>query len=106
MDLFNTMYWAYEDGRYTDWGSVYPPLGFFILRLVNFVFAGGADGDPAYMRDNSLFVIAGVCLIYLLFLRFYYKSDIGEFFQELKNALFILRLYLVLPCFLPWRGGI
>lgn len=65
MDLFNALYWVYDDGRYTDWGSVYPPLSFFILRLVNFVFAGGGYGDPALMRDNSMFVIVGVCLIYL-----------------------------------------
>jgi len=33
MDLFNTMYWVYDDGRYTDWGSVYPPLGFFYFEV-------------------------------------------------------------------------
>jgi len=36
MDLFNTMYWAYYEGRYTDWGSVYPPLGFLFLKIINF----------------------------------------------------------------------
>ena len=66
MDLFNTMYWAYDDGRYTDWGSVYPPLGFLVLKFINFLFDGSRFGDPAYMRDNSILVIFGFGLIYLL----------------------------------------
>ena len=66
MDLFNTMYWVYDDGRYTDWGSVYPPLGFLVLKFINFLFDGSRFGDPAYMRDNSVFVIFGFGLIYLL----------------------------------------
>ncbi|MHB8741984.1 MAG: glycosyltransferase 87 family protein [Sulfuricaulis sp.] len=65
MDFFNPLYWAYDSGRYTDWGSVYPPLSFGILRLVNFVLAGGGYGDPDMMRDYSQSVIIGFCLLYL-----------------------------------------
>jgi len=65
MDFFNTLYWAYEEGRYSDWGSVYPPLGFIILRVINYIFAGPLFGDSELIRDNSQFVIAGICLIYL-----------------------------------------
>lgn len=66
MDLFNTMYWAYDDGRYTDWGSVYPPLGFLFLKVLNFVFDGSRYGDPGYLRENSAFVVFGFGLVYLL----------------------------------------
>jgi hypothetical protein len=66
MDLFHPMYWAYDDGRYTEWGSVYPPLSFLVLRFANFVFAGAGQGDSFLMRDNSPMVIAGFCLTYLL----------------------------------------
>ena len=64
MDLFNVLYWAYDDGRYTDWGSVYPPLNFLILKIANFVFTGGWYGDPANMRENSQLVIVGFCIMY------------------------------------------
>src|SRR3989338_5513952 len=64
MDLFNILYWANDDGRYTDWSSVYPPLSFLILRLISFVFAGGGHGTAAAMRDNFP-LVAGFFLIYL-----------------------------------------
>jgi len=64
MDLFNPMYWAYDSARYTEWGSVYPPLSFLILKLCNIVLLGaGPDGGPLAMRDNSPFVILGFCFI-------------------------------------------
>jgi hypothetical protein len=65
MDLFNTMYWAYDHGRYTEWGSVYPPLNFILLRILNFVSAGELSGEPEFMRDNSPLVITSFCLVYL-----------------------------------------
>lgn len=65
MDFFNVLYWAYDDGRYTEWGSVYPPINFIFMRFFNFVFAGSVFGDAVLMRENSQFVIAGICLIYL-----------------------------------------
>ncbi|QFY41377.1 DUF2029 domain-containing protein [Candidatus Methylospira mobilis] len=67
MDLFNPMYWAYDSGRYTEWGSVYPPLSFLVLKLINIALAGAApDGGPLAMRDDSPFVIAGFCFICLV----------------------------------------
>lgn len=59
MDLFNTMYWAYDDGRYTEWRSVYPPVAFLILRLANVILAGGWASDPFIMRANSPMVAVG-----------------------------------------------
>lgn len=64
MDLFNVLYWSYDDGRYTDWGSVYPPLNFVILRFVDFLFSGVGYGSPEFMRDNSQSVMMLVGFIY------------------------------------------
>lgn len=83
MDLFNPLYWAFDAGRYTDWGSVYPPLNFLILRVIHFVFAGGCPGDPELMRDNSPLVIAGICLIYLAIPAFMLKT---RHWREISNA--------------------
>ena len=67
MDFFNVLQWAYNDGRYTEWNSVYPPLNFFIARLINFTFGGDfAFGSAGVFRENSITVILGLCLIYCL----------------------------------------
>lgn len=33
MDLYSTAYWAYHQGAYTVWHSLYPPISFDFLRL-------------------------------------------------------------------------
>lgn len=32
MDWFNTAYWAHDPGAYDNWGTIYPPLSFVLLR--------------------------------------------------------------------------
>ena len=76
MDLFNPMYWVYDDGRYTDWKSVYPPLNFVILKLLNIAFMGHTNGDPEFMRENSSLLIAGFCFIYLVLPAFVLRTKI------------------------------
>lgn len=80
MDLFNVLYWAYDDGRYTTWSSVYPPLNFLLLRFLNFLGGGAVVGDPDFLRDNSLSVVNLMCLLYfimpLLVLRMKYWDGI------------------------------
>ena len=65
MDFFNVLYWAYDSGRYTDWGSIYPPLSFFIVKFINFVANGASSGDPDLIRGSSPIVICVIILIYL-----------------------------------------
>ncbi len=105
MDLFNVLYWAYDNGRYTDWGSVYPPLSFFILRLVNFVFAGGGYGDPAIMRDNSPFVIAGFCLIYLAVPAMILKTKLWRDFLIAEKLLIYIAIILSAPMLFTLERG-
>ena len=68
MDFFHVLFWAYDDGRYTDWNSVYPPLNFFIVRLIHFIFSEGfpTGGEGVSIRESSLSVVLGFCLIYCL----------------------------------------
>lgn len=105
MDLFNVLHWAYDDGRYTDWGSVYPPLNFIITRLLNFVFAGGGYGDPVLMRDNSLSVIVGFCLICLavpaVLLNFKYWKD----FPKTEKILIYFAIALSAPMLFTMERG-
>lgn len=105
MDLFNVLYWAYEDGRYTDWGSVYPPLSFIILRLVNFVFVGGGFGDPELMRENSQFVIVGACLFYLAFPAMILSTGYWKDFPKIEKILIYFAIILSSPMLFTLERG-
>jgi hypothetical protein len=105
MDLFNPMYWALENGRYTDWGSVYPPLNFVILKLINFVFAGEWSGDPEFMRDNSPWVIVGFCLIYLAIPAFMLKTRHWREFSNAEKSPVYLAIILSTPMLFALERG-
>lgn len=105
MDLFNVLYWAYDDGRYTDWGSVYPPLSFIILKLVNFLFAGGGYGDPALMRDNSQLDIVGVCLVYLAIPAILLKTKLWQDFPKIEKFLIYFAIVLSTPMLFTLERG-
>ena len=105
MDLFNVLYWAYEEGRYTDWGSVYPPLNFLVLRFINFVFAGGGYGDPALMRENSQFVIIGVCLAYLVIPVLLLKTRYWRDFSRIEKMLVYFSIVLSTPMLFTLERG-
>lgn len=81
MDLFNPLYWAYNDGRYTEWKSVYPPLNFLFLRLLDFVFGGASYVFAPYMREHSPFIIGVVVAIYLTIPAMVLKMQYGKDFS-------------------------
>jgi hypothetical protein len=105
MDLFNVLYWAYEEGRYTDWGSVYPPFNFLVLRFINFVFAGGGYGDPALMRENSQYVIIGVCLAYLAIPAILLKTRCWRDFSKVEKILVYFTIVLSTPMLFTLERG-
>lgn len=37
MDFFNTMFYAFNDNRYSEWFSVYPPLNFLFLQAISYL---------------------------------------------------------------------
>jgi len=105
MDLFNVLYWAYDDGRYTDWGSVYPPLGFIILRFFNFVFAGAGFGVPEFMRDNSQFVIVGACLFYLAVPAMILSTKSWQKFPKIEKILIYFAIIFSSPMLFTLERG-
>jgi hypothetical protein len=105
MDLFNVLYWAYDDGRYTDWGSVYPPLGFIILKFFNFVFAGAGYGDPELMRDSSQFVIVGLCFFYLAVPAMILNTTHWQDFPKTEKILIYFAIILSSPMLFTLERG-
>ncbi len=107
MDLFNSMFWAYDDGRYTEWGSVYPPLSFLILKLINYLCAGSLYGDANYIRDNSLMVVFGFFIIYLISPILVLRTNTWrEFPRNLKIAFYFLIIFSTPMLFALERGNL
>ena len=107
MDLFNPMYWAYDDNRYSIWRSVYPPLNFFLLKFLNFFFDGNHYGDPEFIRENSYFVIFGFGLSCLLSLGLVFKTRLWqEFALNEKIIIFFVSAFSAPLLFGFERGNI
>jgi hypothetical protein len=80
MDWFNTAYWAHDKGAYDNWGTIYPPLSFVVLRLLGDARCySGAEGLAS--RDCDWAGIVAIHAIFVLnaFLiaRIYFKIDRG-----------------------------
>ena len=105
MDLFNTLYWVYDEGRYTDWGSVYPPLGFLILKVINFLCNGSYFGDAAFMRDNSIFVVVGLGFIYLSVPFLVLKTKYWLGFSSTERLLYYFIMLLSTPMLFALERG-
>lgn len=50
MDFYNTLYWTGHEGRYVIWKSVYPPLNFFLLKIIDYFFVD----DYCYLNSILL----------------------------------------------------
>lgn len=67
MDLYNTMYWAGMPGRYSIWGSVYPPLAFLVLDALRALFVPTFPfSGPHALRAGSPSLQIALCAAYLL----------------------------------------
>ncbi len=105
MDLFNALHWAYDDRRYTDWSSVYPPLNFIFLRFLDFVFAGAGYGAPEFMREQSSSLIGGLCLMYLTIPALVLKTNLWLGFSKIEKILLYFAIILSPPMLFALERG-
>ncbi len=100
MDFFNTLYWSYDVNRYEIWQSIYPPLNFLFLKLVNLIISGGFYTEPFDMRHNGqnliLFIIISFMLMPLIILKSYdwlhAREKICVYFIFILSAPFLFTL--------------
>lgn len=105
MDFFNVLYWAYDGGRYIEWGAVYPPLNFLIIRGLNYLFMGAGLGDPVIMRENSRGVIYGFLFIYLTVPLLILKIRQWDFFSLPEKVLIYFSIILSAPMLFSLERG-
>jgi glycosyl transferase family 87 len=97
MDLFNPMYWADEPGRYTDWGSVYPPLNFLFLKGVRWLLVGQIHESDAFtLRDSAKPFIPYIVAAFAASALFVFRYDLWRGFTGVQKALFFF-IFLLSP---------
>jgi hypothetical protein len=97
MDLFNPMYWADEPGRYTDWGSVYPPLNFLFLKGLRWLLVGQIhESDPFTLRDSAKPFIPYIVATFAASALFVFRHDLWRGFSGAQKALFCF-IFLLSP---------
>jgi hypothetical protein len=107
MDFFNTMQWAYDEGRYSEWRSVYPPLVFIFLKFINIVFLGGPPADAEAIRQNSPLLITFLIIIYLLIPISVMRTNIWkDILLKNKIILFFIIIFSSPMLFALERGNI
>jgi hypothetical protein len=99
MDFFYTLYWSQNDGIYTEWKSIYPPLNFLILDFFYEFFIGDLNGTPFEYRKQSLSKLFGIGVIFASCLLASIKISYGKL-VNLKYQLLLIFFFLLSPPFL------
>ena len=105
MDFYNTLYWSNNDGRYTEWKSVYPPLNFIILRLINFYPTGEITNNPFSLRENSSYLVLILIIFYLLSNVLILKTKYWKEFNSNEKILIYLSLIISSPVLFSIERG-
>lgn len=106
MDLFHTMYWADETGRYTAWGSVYPPLNFLFLKGARWLMFGAAhESDAFIMRDSAQPFIPYILAAYAVAVLFVFREQLWRDFTRWQRALVFVAVLLSPPILFTVERG-
>jgi hypothetical protein len=106
MDFFHPMYWADEPGRYTDWGSVYPPLNFLFLKGVRWLLFGQVhDPDAFTLRESAQPFIPYIVAAFAASLLFVFRHDLWRGFTATQKALIFIICLLSPPVLFTIERG-
>jgi len=105
MDLYNPMYWSDKVGRYTVWGSVYPPLNFLILRLIKSIFIGASEASAYDLRSSSYYLNIFIVIVYFAIM---ISVVVGEYWKNIRiidKALISIIASLSFPALFAMERG-
>ncbi len=108
MDFFNTMYWAINGGAYSIWHSIYPPLNFIFLTIINTLSFNDLNSNGGFdLRDKSFFTIYYLFFLYLASPYFILKSmNWIDFSKKKKQILYFSFLISTPMLFVLERGNL
>lgn len=101
MDFYNTLYWSGQDGIYSIWNSVYPPLNFLFLQAYQFLFLDDllGFGDAFVIRQEAGGQISPLVSIYVICLLIAVSVSFRQI-AGLKTIIILFVIFLLSPAFL------
>lgn len=105
MDFFNPLYWAFNSGRYTEWGSVYPPLNFWILRISTIFFNFSEYDSPEQLRSTFELFNYGFGFLYLVSIGLLLKPLYAKKITTKNKIIFFLLVALSPPMLYALERG-
>jgi hypothetical protein len=106
MDFFHSMYWADEPGRYTNWGSVYPPLNFLFLKGARWLLFGQTlESDAFILRDSAKPLILYIVAAFAASLLFVFRHDLWRGFMATQKTLLFITCLLSPPLLFTIERG-
>lgn len=106
MDLFSPMFWADHSGRYTIWGSFYPPINFLFLKAARWLlFDQYRDTDAFSLRDYAQPLIPYVLAAFVAATMFVFRSDLWRGFTGMQKLLLIVTCILSPPVLFTIERG-
>lgn len=106
MDFFHTMWWADNDGRYTEWISVYPPLNFIFLNIIKWAFLDGISFSDAFMlRDAGYSITVFFIFLYLITPIIVLSTSLWKNFSLIEKVLIYLGIVLSAPMLFALERG-
>jgi len=106
MDLFYSTFWAGNEGRYSDWLSVYPPLNFILLNGLKLVFLGKQNfTDPYSLRESALAIEIFFVMSYLMIPLLVLKTTAWKKFSCLNKSLLYFIFILSSPMLFTLERG-
>lgn len=101
MDFYNVLYWSRNDGIYTIWDSVYPPLNFLLLHVYQLFFIDDISWYQNAFEIRNFYGVEITSLIIFWVICIYQSVMIS--FKEilgLKEKLQVFLIVILSPLFL------
>jgi len=106
MDFFDPLYWSENDGRYTEWKSVYPPLNFLFLKSVKLILLGDSNFSNSFALRASAFPAALFFLFsYLIVPALVLKTKLWNCFNATEKILLYFTIILSMPMLFALQRG-
>ena len=97
MDFFNVQYWTYDEGRYTEWQSIYTPFSFWIVSFFPY-FDNGYE--PLMLREEGILYLIGLYVITTILILYFQSKSIMH-----SNKIILIMLFLSMPFLFTLERG-
>ena len=107
MDFYNPLWWSMNGEFYSDWHSIYPPLNFFILKLLSILLINNEYPNPFELRDYNFNLIYLYIFFYFTFpLTLIFTKNYHRFRGINKFLIYILTVSLAPSLFMLERANL